>query len=204
MKEYYYDKLLHIKTGQDKKLVYADSFHYNPYEPTPYSALEALSQHYEFTEDDRVIDFGSGKGRLPFYIHHFHQSSVIGVEMDETIFGRALGNLKNYDRYTEEKTHTIEFICCLAEEYIIDPKDNCFYFFNPFSLEIFMKVVGNILRSIEKVERSVDLILYYPNGNYIYHLENNTLFELVKEIKLEDYERNPDERMLFYRLNGSF
>lgn len=199
MKEYYYDKLLQIKTGPDKRIVYPDSFHYNPYEPTPYSVLEALSENYAFTADDHVVDFGSGKGRLPFYIHHFHQASVTGVEMDDKMIESSLDNLKSYERFAPEKENTIEFLPCLAEEYIIQPKDNCFYFFNPFSTEIFHKVIIRILQSVEKHNRTVDLILYYPNGDYIFHLENNTVFELVKEIKMQDYKRNSDERILIYR-----
>ena len=199
MKEYYYDKQLHIKTGRDKKLVYPDSFHYNPYEPTPYSVLEALSENYAFRADDRVVDFGSGKGRLPFYIHRFHPASVIGVEMDEGMVEKSLINLKNYESFIPKQENTIEFFPCLAEEYMIQSQDNCFYFFNPFSTEIFHKVVNRILRSVEKHNRTVDLILYYPNGDYIFHLENHTVFELVMEIKMHDYKRNPDERVLIYR-----
>ncbi|GAB3800749.1 class I SAM-dependent methyltransferase [Virgibacillus kimchii] len=200
MKEYYYDKLLHIKTGKDKKVFYPDSLHYNPYEPTPYSALEALSENYSLQAQDHIVDFGSGKGRLPFYIHHFHPASVIGVEMDETMMEKSLVNLKNYQRYMKRKKNTIEFLPCLAEEYIIQPQDNRFYFFNPFSTEIFRKVVNRILLSVEKHQRSVDIILYYPNGDYIFYLEHHTIFELIKEIKLHDYDRNPDERILIYRL----
>jgi SAM-dependent methyltransferase len=199
LKEYQYDKLLHIKTGKDRKVKYPDSFHYNPYEPTPYSTLEILSKNYELRANDRVVDFGAGKGRLPFYIHYFHPASVIGVEMDEAMMEKSLVNLNNYQRFIQKKKNTIEFLPCLAEEYIIQPQDNCFYFFNPFSTEIFRKVVNRILQSVEKYKRTVDLVLYYPNGDYIFYLENHTVFELVKEIKLHDYHWNPDERILIYR-----
>jgi len=199
MKEYYYDKLLQIKTGKDKKVTYPDSLHYNPYEPTPYSTLEALSENYQWDADLHVVDFGAGKGRLPFYIHHFHSASVIGVEMDENMMEKSLVNLKNYQRSMEKKENTIEFLPCLAEEYIIQPQDNCFYFFNPFSTEIFRTVVNRILQSVEKHQRTVDIILYYPNGDYIFYLENHTVFELMKEIKMHDYDQNPDERILIYR-----
>src|SRR5690625_4295148 len=195
----YYDKLLHNKPGQEKKLVYPDSFHYNPYEPTPYSVLEALSKNCNLSADDRIVDFGSGKGRFPFYIHHFHPASVVGVEMDEEMIEKSLVNLKYYQRFVQKKENTMEFFPCLAEEYIIQPQDNGFYFFNPFSTEIFSKVVNRILESVESNKRTVHLILYYPNGDYIFYLENHTVFELVKEIKLNDYEQNTDERILIYR-----
>jgi hypothetical protein len=57
------------------------------------------------------------------------------------------------------------------------------------------------LVSVEKYKREVDVILYYPSEDYIYYLENNTLFELIKEIQLPGlYENNTNERFLIYRL----
>jgi hypothetical protein len=57
------------------------------------------------------------------------------------------------------------------------------------------------LVSVEKYKREVDVILYYPSEDYIYYLENNTLFELIKEIQLPGlYENNANERFLIYRL----
>ena len=65
-----------------------------------------------------------------------------------------------------------------------DPRDNRFYFFNPFSVQVFMNVVNNILLSVEAVEREMDIILYYPSEDYIFFLENQTAFELKREIRL--------------------
>ncbi|WP_249871521.1 methyltransferase [Oceanobacillus saliphilus] len=201
MNEYKFDKLMHIRTAAEKKVSYPDSIQYNPYEPTPYSAMETLFQHYKLEEDDQLVDYGCGKGRLNFYIHYFFDSSVKGIEMDEHFYQEAIDNQRNYLKHTTKKEDTIEFFCCLAEEYMIEPNDNRFYFFNPFSVTIFRKVISNILRSVEKAEREVELILYYPHEDYIYFLENHTSFELKKEVILPLlYEKNPNERFLIYRL----
>ncbi|WP_067726688.1 class I SAM-dependent methyltransferase [Oceanobacillus damuensis] len=201
MNEYKFDKLMHIRTGAEKKVSYPDSVQYNPYEPTPYDALEILFQHYKLGENDQVVDYGCGKGRLNFYIHYFFGVSAKGIEMDENAYQKAIDNQRSYLKYTNKKENTIEFFCCLAEEYRVEPNDNRFYFFNPFSVIIFRKVIHNILRSAEKAEREVELILYYPHEDYIYFLENNTSFELKKEVPLQGlYEKNPDERFLIYRL----
>ena len=90
MMEYKVDKLLHIRTRAEKKVNYPDSIQYNPYEPTPYHALETLFQHYELIEEDEVVDYGCGKGRLNFYIHYFFGSSVKGIEMDENFYQDAI------------------------------------------------------------------------------------------------------------------
>src|SRR5699024_1648308 len=132
MKEYHYDKLLHVKTRANKYVRYPDSIHHHPYEPTPYEALEALFQYYKLRKGSQVVDFGSGKGRLGFYIHNFYQVPVKGIEMDQNVWEESLINLQHYERYAKSTKATIEFLCCLAEEYEITPEDTHFYFFHPF------------------------------------------------------------------------
>ncbi|MEH7484815.1 methyltransferase [Neobacillus drentensis] len=200
MKEYYYDKLMGIKTGGDQE-GFNKSFHYHRYEPTPYSALEELFNNYKLTSRDRIVDFGCGKGRLNFFIHYLFNAMVVGVEMNEDFYQEAIENRTSYLKKTDTRNSNIDFYCGLAEEYQIDPYDNRFYFFNPFSIQIFMKTINNILLSVEKSERNIELILYYPSEDYIYYLENDTSFELKKEITLPYfYEQNSNERFLIYQL----
>jgi len=198
MKEYYYDKLLNIKTRGDQQ-GFNKSMHYHRYEPTPYSALEELFRHYGIRHDDHIVDFGSGKGRLNFYLHYFYDVRVVGVEMNEDLYDEALQNQKRYVKKTGKDK--IQFVCCLAEEYEISSFDNRFYFFNPFSIQVFRRVVNNILRSLERNPREIELVLYYPSEDYIYFLEQDTAFELQKEVILPYvYEHNQNERFLIYRL----
>ncbi|PLT29672.1 methyltransferase [Peribacillus deserti] len=200
MKEYYYDKLLGIKTAGDQR-GFHQSLHYHRYEPTPYAALEKLFNQYEVKPSDRVVDFGCGKGRLNFYVHYFHHASAAGIEMDGGFCQEAEKNKLSYGKRTKTSSDKLQFYCCLAEDYQIQPQDNRFYFFNPFSVQVFMKVVQNILRSVERAKREVELILYYPADDYIYFLEKQTLFELTQEIELPDLSKHDQfERFLIYRL----
>jgi SAM-dependent methyltransferase len=199
MKETNYDELLNIETEGNQR-GYNKSFHYHRYEPTPYHALEKLFAEYELTSSDHIVDFGCGKGRLNFFIHYLFHASVTGVEMNEKLYEEAMENKANYLIKAKNKGE-IQFQCCLAEKYEINPLDNTFYFFNPFTIPIFWKIINNILVSVEKSKREVDVILYYPSEDYIYYLENHTLFELIKEIQLPGlYENNANERFLIYRL----
>ena len=198
-KEKYYDKLLNIHT-LDKQKGFNNSSHYFRYEPTPYSAFEFLFNEYKLNNSDHIVDFGCGKGRLNFIISHLFDSYVTGIEMNEKFFLEAKENLTRFRKKHKEK---INFNCCLAEEYPIDPLDNKFYFFNPFSIQIFMTVINNILLSVEKVERDIELILYFASNDYIYFLENDTSFELQQEIRIPGlYEVVPYERFLIYRLSA--
>ncbi len=197
MKEYYYDKLLNIKTRGDQQ-GFNKSLHYHRYEPTPYSALEELFRHYEMKSSDHIVDFGCGKGRLNFYLHYFFGANVVGIEMNEALYQEAIHNQNKYvKKKSKDKIH---FHCCLAEEYKVDDLDNRFYFFNPFSIQVFQKIINNILLSVEKSEREIELVLYYPSADYIFFLENDTAFELKDEVSLPFVsQHNPNERFLIYR-----
>jgi SAM-dependent methyltransferase len=200
MKEHDYDTLLNIKTGE-RQIGFHRSYHYHRYEPTPYAALQELFQHYELKSSDRVVDFGCGKGRLNFFIHHLFRSTVVGVEMNLDFFEDSLKNLVTYCHKANIRTGTISFYHCLAEEYDIHPKDNRFYFFNPFSVQIFMKVINNILFSVESFPRDIEILLYYSSDNYVHYLEDHPLFQLRKEISLTgEFEQNEYERFLVYGL----
>ncbi|MCR2823497.1 SAM-dependent methyltransferase [Lederbergia panacisoli] len=201
MNEKYYDALLNIKTDGEQ-MGFNQSLHYHRYEPTPYSGLEIFFNEYELKNSDRVVDFGCGKGRLLFFIHHLFKSSVTGIEMNEELYLEAVENKKRFLKKHRSGNDKIHFQWCLAENYEIHPQDNRFYFFNPFTIQIFMKVVGNILRSVEKSEREVDLILYYSSEDYIFYLENHTPFELKNEVIIPSlYRYNPNEKFLIYSLN---
>ena len=195
----HYERLFNIKTTGEQQGFY-ESHHYNRYEATSYFALETLFKEYTLSSNDCIVDFGCGKGRLSFYINYYYNCKITGIEMNNNYFDICINNKKNYLNYNKEK-NKIEFLNIFAEEYKISSTDNKFYFFNPFSVQLFMKVINNILISLEKSPRDIDLILYYPSDEYIYYLENYTGFLLYKEIELPNLSIN-DKRQKFsiYRL----
>ncbi|WEG10930.1 class I SAM-dependent methyltransferase [Pullulanibacillus sp. KACC 23026] len=200
MKDSDYDKHLHIKT-ESRKLYDRSDLHYYPYEPTPYSALDELVRRFEVKDGDRIVDFGCGKGRILFYIHHFFKVQVAGVEKNERLYRNAEENLESYKKRHRVKEGDVRLYNCLAEDYPVNSNDNHFYFFNPFSIEIFRTIIWNILQSYEKAPRDIEVLLYYPSEAYIDFLENQTPFKLKKEIVLKGlYETDVQERFLIYRL----
>lgn len=200
MKEENYDELLGVRTCE-LQMGFHRSFHYHRYEPTPYQALDELFRHYRLNDSDRVVDFGCGKGRLNFFIHHLFQSTVVGIEMNEEFYKEAEANRESYLKKGNTKSDNLYFYHCLAEEYTIHPKDNRFYFFNPFSVQIFMRIINNILFSVEQSPRDIEIVLYYSSDDYVHYLEDHPLFVLRKEVNLSgDYEKNEYERFLVYGL----
>jgi len=199
MREQDHDRLLRIKTEGIREWQH-QSAHYNRYEATPYVALEAFFDEYACKSSDKFVDFGCGKGRFPFYVHHHLHVSATGVEMSGQLYQEAMENLTRYMDRAKHSRAYIRFERILAEEYNVDKEENLFYFFNPFSIQIFQKVTRNILLSVENSPRSVDIILYYPTAEYIQYLETQTPFKLLKEIKVPElYEQNSNERFVIFR-----
>ena len=194
------DRLLRINTtslGEEP----SQSAHYNQYEATPYFVLDALFNTYELSKTDGLVDYGCGKGRVMFYVHNRFNVPVTGIEMNDQLYHKALTNKTHYLQKTKGKSPAIRISRCKAEEYNVDEKENRFYFFNPFSIEIFMKVVNNIILSVEQLERDVEMILYYPIPEYVEYLETNTPFDFIREMQIPQlYNINNDERFLIYRL----
>lgn len=199
MKQPLNDQVLNIKTTGDQR-GFPDSYHYHPYEATPYEAIEKLFHAYPLTSADRLVDFGCGKGRLSFAANYQFDTEVVGIEMNEVFCEEAMQNRDRYVKAFRKNQNKLVFHCALAEDYQVSSRDTVFYFFNPFSIQIFMKVHQNILKSAEVCQRNIKLILYYGSQEYFYYLEDYSPFELVDIIRLEGYNGNPFERFLIYRL----
>ena len=76
-----WDKLLQIKTsGRDE--TNADEYHH-PYEPTPYCVLERLAKSGLIGNEDVVLDYGCGKGRVGFFLSYRTKAKTIGIEYDD-------------------------------------------------------------------------------------------------------------------------
>ena len=68
-------------------------------------------------------------------------------------------------------------------------------------MEIFRQVIGRILDSWDENPRPMTLVLYYPEDDAIFYLEQHTLFRLVDEIAASDavcHDRR--ERFCLYHL----
>lgn len=181
-----YEKILNIRTtGEQQKS--NKIAHYHIYEATDYTVLETLAENFDFSENDHVVDFGCGKGRIAFFLNYFFQCSVTGIEMNRMYHGIARKNLKRYKKKNRDKRGSINFVNCLAEDYAIDSDANIFYFFNPFSVKIFRKVTDNIIHSCTIKPRPVEIILYYPSLDYLYFLNNYTPYIFDKETKVPSF-----------------
>jgi SAM-dependent methyltransferase len=196
------DKQLGIRTtGIREWESLLDRIHYNRYEATPYRALDVLSDKYMFCRVKRIVDFGCGRGRVLFYLHNRFHIPAVGVEANTETYEEAVENAAMYKLKAKHIAAPVEFVHCRAQEYRIEGRDNCFYFFNPFSGHIFREVIDNILQSVEEEKRAVDLILFYPINEYIDYLETATPFHIIDEIIVPGAS-DKNDKFYIYRLEG--
>lgn len=191
-----WDRLLRIRTtGRDDSK--ADQYHY-PYEPTPYSVLERLANSGLISKKNTMVDYGCGKGRVEFYLSSQAGCSSIGVEYDPRIFQAAVHNQKT--AVSRAKT---KFLLQAAETYMPPENADRFYFFNPFSIQLFQKVLGRLKESYYENPREMLLIFYYPSDEYKNFLINAQELEFHREIGCRDLfdEEDPREILLVYRLD---
>ncbi len=192
-----WDKRLQIQTaGRDEEN--ADQYRY-PYEPTPYTVLERLANSGLIRENDVVLDYGCGKGRVDFFLSHQTKANTIGIEYDERIYRGAIENRKTF--LSRAKT---ELLLARAELYEVPRSVNRCYFFNPFSVEILRKVMARILESYYENPRDVLLFFYYPSDAYITYLMTVDELEFYDEIACDDLFGGNDsrERIVIFALPG--
>ncbi len=197
MIEIKYDNKLSIRTSGIKEWD-GDIIHYNRCEPTPYKALIHLFKHYKLEKTDRLVDFGSGKGRVAFYVHNRFKIPVVGIEAQDSILSEALQNKKMYRTRAKNITAPISFEFGLAEDYEVKPEDTKFFFFNPFSADVFREVLHNIMLSLKQVKREVHIILFYPLPDYQKIMRKNSSFEIYNKIIVPKV-RDRREKFIIYR-----
>lgn len=178
------DDMLNISTFGIREQSGKVARHHNRYEATPYAALDKLFEKYKISQHDRLVDFGCGRGRTMFYIHHRFQIPVTGIEANDKTFDEALRNQTSYQQMASQIEAPINFYYGLAEYFDIGEEDNLFYFFNPFSVDIFKQVVHNILDSVKKHPRTIEMILYYPLPEFKRFLKKETPFEIINKINV--------------------
>lgn len=196
-----FDQIFNIKTDLidewcDFKTILHD--HYFRNEPTSYIVIEELFNYYQPQKEDHLLDVGSGRGRMLFYTNYFYDIKVTGIEYNQTVYNELVKNYKSYTKKYPDK-NSIDLYYGSGEDYEIKPEQNIIYLFNPFSTAIFKKFMANVYESLSVFPRRMDLILYYPNSEWLTYLGHLDYFEPFQEIRLADYQKDSRECFMIYR-----
>ena len=179
MKEKEWEKLLRIKTtGRDDTR--SDTFRY-PYEPTSYEVLERLANTGIIGKNNTLLDYGCGKGRVSIFMAYQTKCHSIGIEYDERIYNRALAN-----KADTVSGNRVQFLCEDAVVFKIADNVDRFFFFNPFSIEIFKSVLANIIDSYYEAQAILNALVH---RDYSIHTEGMPIQIIMFENRIEI--RNP-------------
>ncbi len=194
-KELQWDKQLKIKTaGRDDSN--SDQHHY-PYEPTPYCVLELLADSGYIGKKNTLLDYGTGKGRVCFYLSYQTRCRSIGIEYDQRIYARAADNQK-----TAVSGPRTDFALACAGQYQVPADVDLCYFFNPFSPELLKAALARLLESYYHNPRTIRLFFYYPSDEYVGYLMTQEELMFVDEIDCRDLfpGNDPREKILIFEI----
>ena len=167
-----------------------DDAHHSRYEPTSYRVLKRLCESGYIDKNSRLIDYGSGKGRVSFYVHHALGAATIGIEYNEKLYMDAVENLSRYPLRNDRCAPV--FLLENAENHIVTDETH-FYFFNPFSEKILRSVLNRIFESCFVTPRKVRLFFYYPTDSYLTCLMTDDRLKYEGEIDTSDLFDAGDE-----------
>lgn len=189
-----FENLLNIET-----IPYVSTFsnhHANRYEPTVYQDLISLIEqtYKDFHSDSHFIDFGSGLMRVPILFNHLLNISVTGIELNKQLYLLGLKNIKNYQLlHHPSSIHTLNIN---AIHYQFQGNETHLFFFNPFSVFVFQKVMENLMTTDIK---ECDIILYYVKPEYEMYLSECIQFKLKYSILLDNESIDPSEKINIYQ-----
>jgi len=106
-----------------------------PYVPTPYSIIKRMINLADLQPNDKVVDLGSGSGRLVYRIAKRHQGEVWGIEKSRLLllvarlrqpFNRKKGQIfwQQADIFTYDLSHFDKVFCFLTSRGMKNLEEN--------------------------------------------------------------------------------
>lgn len=120
--------------------------------------LKNVLKSLAISPTDNMVDIGCGKGGAMRVMLRFPFSRVNGVEISERLAAIARKNFQIL-RILPERCRVIAMDASQFQDF--DPY-NYVYFFNPFTGAVMIKVMANLLASIERKPRKVTIIYNNP------------------------------------------
>lgn len=180
LKEVYYEEKFSIDTIRNEEDDESQSIVNFQYAPTSYSFLEYLFTKYPFEKDDHLVDFGCGKGRAIIMAAYFRCPTVTGIEIDLMRYNCLKKNVQNFTIAANNKS-SFHLLNINASELIVEDSINKFFFFNPFHLKIYIRVIRCINNSLQSVPRKCWLIFYRPVPSTLEYIERLGTFKKMEQ-----------------------
>lgn len=156
---------------------------------TPGPELRRVLKQLDIKESDSVVDIGCGKGSALFTLAEFPFGRVAGCDYSNELVEVAVKNLKRLE------LTRVDVFQCDATEYDGYDEFNYLFLFNPFSAEVFEKLMVPIQESLQRSPRKLTVIYRNPRSAHV--VEQAGLFTRVREFghgvfPIYIYEHHPD------------
>jgi SAM-dependent methyltransferase len=113
------------------------------------------------TPEDVFVDFGSGMGRVVYLAaRHYPFGRVVGVEISQRFNDVAAENIARMRGKLRCKN--VELVTCDATEFVVPDDMTYAYFFNPFTNQVFRKVLDNVIASLDRRPRPITICYANP------------------------------------------
>ena len=165
-----FDDYLSVDTGMDHDETINGREIFFGYEPTSYQFLESLFNQFPFKESDGLVDFGCGNGRVLFMAAMYSCKNITGYEFSGERFAALADNLERFNK-KHGGPSSIRIVHGDAQDAVIEDTANKFFFFNPFHLKVYMKVIRNIEKSLKNRPRDITIFLYEPHESTLRYLD---------------------------------
>jgi len=186
-----YDEFLGICTEVNKSDDHSGRKIFFEYGPTDYQMLETLFSKYPFEFEDHFVDFGCGKGRVIIMAAYHGCKHVTGYELDTNRYGKLVENVDNFrKKFDNESTFSISNIN--VEKVQLDDDSNKFWFFEPFHLKVYIRVLNEIQASLQRCIRNVSLFLYHPLESTVKYIDSLNYFEKLESSEFHNFPLNPN------------
>lgn len=157
-------------TGKEKEKVTVG----NPYGIIYGTDVKKILANFVFQKTDAVFDFGCGRGAALSMFAHCGAETLGGIEYNKELCSSAIENLLKLKIKAD-------IVNGDAAEYCDLDKYNYFYMYDPFSGELFEKVITNIEESYARKQREIILIYVSPREHK--KVVMHDIFKFVKEIQ---------------------
>lgn len=137
------------------------------YEPTPVLAIQAMLDNLTLPHREySFVDFGSGKGRLLLLAARYPWQNIFGVEFSQRLHEISKANIAKWEDPRQQCTR-IESILVDARDFSLPNSPLVLFFFTPFTLPVFKKVVDNIKQSLHEYPRPIQIIYYGSRPDFV-------------------------------------
>ena len=158
------------------------------YAPTGRHEIQSIFDSLPLREDDVLVDYGCGKGRvlLVAYTHRFKR--IVGVELSRELSDIARTNVGKYCRHDPNR---VEVVTCDAATHQLRDDETVFFLYNPFGPAVIDAALQNICESLHRRNRCAWLIYVNPKWRGV--VDRNNAFWLERQLDL------PRANVLVYR-----